>query len=666
MSTPNEQVTRHCPKCGADNLVAELPMRGYRCGDCGLELAHLDTLPTGAIRGVVGWLRSIGEVVNGRYRISAVLGKGGFGVTYLVDDLRLQGKRRALKEVPEILFDDYETRLLGRLNHPAIPDITDRFVDAEMVYLVLEFGGDRTLRMEQERRGGRIPLFVLLPWMRELCDALLYLHRQDPPVVHRDLKPDNVLIDENDRVMLIDFGISKEAASGTVTRTIGRAVSHGFSPPEQVLGTGTDARSDIYALGAIMYSALTGRTPPAAHERVTGVQIEPLSHVLPEIPPLIESTILQALELNINLRQQSTTDIARVLDLVLAGTASAQTVMAGTVPDLVETVSRSSVRLPSVPLASQRSHTHPRDPTSLAVQPGATKAKGSPRWVIPVALLLLGAGAGVGLWNGWWGWLEPAPGPAGEASGQAEALVKSNTGPDVQSPGASHLTEETAKGPVSDPGLVRSLPDESPDLAPDLGSEVDAVSMSQALAPAGAGEGKTIDGTAAGLATSGIGEGATKVGPDTGEGALPSLAQPTAPAGIKGAGPTTASVTDAVGPRVELPSIFSDEQAASTTRPRESGGSLMELFEQLQGSRSGEDAGMGTTPSVIEPAPVAPASQVKAEPPAAPAVVPQRPKPQSQSKAAATKSPARAQTSKPKSSGSSAWGFQYKGATKND
>ncbi|NBC49691.1 MAG: protein kinase, partial [Gammaproteobacteria bacterium] len=323
--TDSEAVKR-CPKCGAANLGEELPQRDYRCGDCGIELAHLDTLPTGGVRGVLGMLLDTGTLVHGRYRVVAVLGKGGFGVTYLVDDELLHGKRRALKEVPALMFDEYETRLLGRLNHPAIPDISDRFESDGMVYQVLEFGGDRTLRIEKERRGGRIPLFVLLPWMRQLCAALEYLHGQNPPVVHRDLKPDNVLLDEHDRVMLIDFGIAKEASPDTATRTIGRAVSQGFSPPEQVLGTGTDARSDVYALGAIQYYCLTGEMPTPAHERITGKALEPISTFLPDIPPLIDAAVMQALELNINNRQQSIAELASVFELVQTGSGSTPTI----------------------------------------------------------------------------------------------------------------------------------------------------------------------------------------------------------------------------------------------------------------------------------------------------------------------------------------------------
>lgn len=402
----SEEVSeRQCPKCGAKNSVAELPQREYRCGDCGLELAHLDTNAQGVVRGVLGWLLDVGAEIDGRYRVTAVLGKGGFGVTYLVDDLRLLGKHRALKEVPESLFDEHETRLLGRLSHPAVPDITDRFTVGGMVYLVLEFGGDRTLHIEQERRGGRIPLFVLLPWIRQLCDALQYLHNQDPPVVHRDLKPDNILLDDNDRIMLIDFGIAKEAARDSATRTLGRAVSHGFSPPEQVMGTGTDARSDVYALGAIVYNLLTNRVPAAAHERITGTAIEPLSNFLPEIPPLIETAVMKALELNINLRQQSIAELAQVFELVQSGSGSMATVSAAgigaaTGPTTDDKVVLPSVQLPSVP-SSSTSGTQARPSVRIEqpdVPPVVVPRKGPSAALIALVVASIAAAAGGGFW----------------------------------------------------------------------------------------------------------------------------------------------------------------------------------------------------------------------------------------------------------------------------
>jgi serine/threonine-protein kinase len=277
-----------------------------------LELAHLELAPNGTVRRVLGWLHAPGDRVQGRYRVTGVLGKGGFAATYLVTDERLQGKHRALKELPQDLYDEYETALLARLRHPAIPDISDRFELDGMVYLVLEFGGRQSLESERRASGGTIALERLMPWMRQLCDVLAYLHGQTPPIVHRDLKPDNILLDEQDRIMLIDFGIAKESAELSVTRTLARSVSHGFSPPEQVLGTGTDQRSDVYALGATMYALLTGTVPALAHERVAGKELAPPRALNPAIPEALEAVILWALDLNINRRPQAIAELSRV------------------------------------------------------------------------------------------------------------------------------------------------------------------------------------------------------------------------------------------------------------------------------------------------------------------------------------------------------------------
>jgi eukaryotic-like serine/threonine-protein kinase len=312
---------RTCASCGKASDETLLSHSEYRCPGCGFEMAHLDVAPNGSIRGIFGYLKTVGEVIQDRYRIERVLGKGGFGATYLVEDQRLRGKRRALKEVPELLFDEHEVNVLTHLRHPAIPDITDRFVSEGMIYLVLEFGGRRTLETQCQAMGGRIPLAAALPWMRQLCDVLIHLHSQNPPIIHRDLKPENVLLDDSDFIMLIDFGIAKVSASAATTRLMAQAASHGFSPPEQVMGTGTDERSDIYSFGATFYYLLTGKIPLAAHERVAGMELQAPSALAPGLPPELDEILLSTLSLNFNQRPSSVEDLRIMLGAVESSAA---------------------------------------------------------------------------------------------------------------------------------------------------------------------------------------------------------------------------------------------------------------------------------------------------------------------------------------------------------
>lgn len=297
-----------CPACGAVYTEQELADSEYRCSKCGLEMAHIQTAANGSTE-VLAWLRQPGEILLDRYRIEKVLGKGGFATTYLVEDNKLNGRHRAIKEIPKRLYDDLEEGMLSQLNHPAIPDIVDRGETDDSIYLVLKFGGGRTLEDERRKNGGRVSLQVFLPWFKQLADAISYLHNQRPPIIHRDLKPENVLLDEHDRVMLIDFGIAKQTEDDGQTRVIARAATHGFSPPEQALGTGTEPRSDVYSLAATAYVLLTGQVPPPAHIRVAGRELISPAQLVPDLPTNVSDALVDALNLNIQLRPQSVQEL---------------------------------------------------------------------------------------------------------------------------------------------------------------------------------------------------------------------------------------------------------------------------------------------------------------------------------------------------------------------
>lgn len=452
MSAQGQPELHVCPACGTADGLDALAKREYRCSQCNLELAHLDIAANGVIRGIFGWLRGVGDTIENRYQVKSVLGKGGFGATYLVEDLRLSGKRRAIKEVPELLFDEYETTLLSRLNHPSIPDIIDRNVVDGMVYLVLEFGGNRTLGGERKQYQGRIPQAKLLPWMRQLCEALIYLHSQDPPIIHRDLKPDNILLDENGRIMLIDFGIAKESKPATMTRTIGRAATHGFSPPEQAMGTGTDERSDIYALAATFYALLTGENPPAAHERVAGKELVPPSQIVADISPQLEAAILQALNLNVNHRQQTVREFSQALEAINPGDQNPathaneyteRTVMVGRTTGATGT---SGFHTPSIKLPSGRNTSVKPAPLSGAA---ASQQTSRHNVIILVAGIALALAAIFTVAYIYWPKSEPVkpdPTPAQVDSGSKEEPPTSSP-PPIEVPGSGGDAEKASDHP---------------------------------------------------------------------------------------------------------------------------------------------------------------------------------------------------------------------------
>ncbi len=193
-----------------------------------------------------------GEVLRGRYRISRVIGQGGMGSIYLADDLRLEGRFCALKEVehdrtmpPELIKQAREQFLreatvLARLDHPNLPKVSDFFSIEGRDYLVMDFvpGKDlRTLMLEARQRSIFLSEREVLSWANQLADALSYLHSQKPPILHRDIKPSNLKLTPSGLLKLVDFGLVKILASEEMTVTIlqGRGTAL-YTPLEQYGG----------------------------------------------------------------------------------------------------------------------------------------------------------------------------------------------------------------------------------------------------------------------------------------------------------------------------------------------------------------------------------------------------------------------------------------------
>ncbi len=217
-----------------------------------------------------------GTILHGRYRIERVLGSGGFGHVYLAIDLATS-QQYAVKEYlvtgtsgQEQLT--HESNVLGQLHHPNLPAFHDAFNERGRYYVVLNYieGNDLTDLVRLARQHNEaIPIARIMDWLLGICDAVNFLHNQHPQVIHRDIKPDNIRITSDGTAVLVDLGNAKAAADGARTLFfIRHQGTPGYAPLEQYPGgSGTDARSDVYALGGTLYFALTAHEPPSVSTR---------------------------------------------------------------------------------------------------------------------------------------------------------------------------------------------------------------------------------------------------------------------------------------------------------------------------------------------------------------------------------------------------------------
>jgi serine/threonine protein kinase len=197
-----------------------------------------------------------GEVLQGRYRIVKLLGQGGFGAVYRVWHLGLNVPC-ALKEnlgtsVEAARQFAREASMLATLRHSNLPRVIDHFTIAgQGQYLVMDFIEGKDLGQMLIETGQPLPEAQVLAWITQICDALTYLHSQNPPIIHRDIKPANIRMTPQGEAILVDFGIAKVYDANLKTTIGAQAITPGFSPFEQYGQGGTDARSDIYALGLV-------------------------------------------------------------------------------------------------------------------------------------------------------------------------------------------------------------------------------------------------------------------------------------------------------------------------------------------------------------------------------------------------------------------------------
>ena len=283
-----------------------------------------------------GVLSSGIHLLDGVYQINQVLGQGGFGITYQGIDTRLN-RPVALKEFfPEGCWREgvtvvsagrwtvqtysdakrkflQEGQTLGQFNHPGIVRVFYYFEENNTAYMVMEYLEGRSLGDFLKQRGGKLSEPEAMSYIQKICQGLEVLHKSQ--FLHRDIKPDNIMLTQDDRVVLIDFGAARDFTSRSSQRFT-TMFTPGYTPLEQygqALKLG--AFTDIYALGATLYHLLTGVVPPSAIERAAGVELKLISQINPQISSHIAQAVSKALAMEVQERTQSVQEFLDLLQL---------------------------------------------------------------------------------------------------------------------------------------------------------------------------------------------------------------------------------------------------------------------------------------------------------------------------------------------------------------
>jgi len=287
---------------------------------------------------------SEGMILDNRYRVIRPLGEGGFGAAYLVEDRRLGrkcvAKASTLHDTAHREQFEQEARMLADLNHPNLPEVYDYFFDSGHPYLIMQYIEGATLDRLKEDRSAPFEVDQVLRWANDLLDALVYLHGQEPPIIHRDVKPSNVCITPEGKAVLLDFGIARRLDQ-TSTRSGAQAHSMHYSPIEQypaeamssystlkqyldelkAADVHTGPYSDVYSLGATLYFALTLLDPPDACLRKVDDQLRPVRELNPDVPDFLVEALDRALVVDPRERCQTAAELRQLLQPQTSETA---------------------------------------------------------------------------------------------------------------------------------------------------------------------------------------------------------------------------------------------------------------------------------------------------------------------------------------------------------
>jgi serine/threonine protein kinase len=328
----------------------------------------------------------IGSIVLDRYRVEELLGKGGSGAVYLVQDLRVESNQFALKEIiepdkKELARFTFEGQLLQRLDHEALPRVYRVFEDAHLArfYMLMDYiKGSNLDILRHLQPQQKFPLSQVMAFMVPIVEAVTYLHQQTPPIIHRDIKPANIIVpDSGENTVLVDFGIAKEYDLDGTTTAIRRA-SPGYGAPEQY-ATGTNPRTDVYGMAATFYALLTGSVPADAFHRLAMLSSQkadplvPVNQFDPYIPTFVAEAIEHAMEIESDKRFPTIQEFWHALQAYPL---------------------KPSLELPQAPLTHE-----PQPPTSADIEnastvPISTSSRQQPkrvsgRWVSTLRLILI-------------------------------------------------------------------------------------------------------------------------------------------------------------------------------------------------------------------------------------------------------------------------------------